>query len=45
MLDVSNLVYRLNVKSTGITHVKVLQYGVHLESRDLIKVWEISANI
>jgi len=27
MLDISNLVYRLNVKSTGITHVKVLQYG------------------
>jgi len=26
-LDISNLVCRLNVKSTGITHVKVLQYG------------------
>jgi len=31
-LDTSNLVCRLNVKSTGITHVKVLQYGVHLGS-------------
>ena len=45
-LDISNLVCRLNVKSTGITHVKVLQYGgVHLGSRDLLKFWEISANI
>ena len=26
-LDISNLVCRLNVNSTGITHVKVLQYG------------------
>jgi len=26
-LDISNVVCRLNVKSTGITHVKVLQYG------------------
>jgi len=34
----------LNVKSAGITHVKVLQYGVHLGSRDLLKFWEISAN-
>ena len=25
-LDISNLVCTLNVKSTGITHVKVLQY-------------------
>ena len=36
-LDFSNLVCRLNVKSTGITH------GVHLKSRDLLKFWEISA--
>jgi len=34
-LDISNLVCRLNVKSTGITHVNVLQHGVHLRSRDL----------
>ena len=26
-LDISNLVCRLNAKSTGITHVKVLQFG------------------
>ena len=25
-LDISHLVFRFNVKSTGITHVKVLQY-------------------
>ena len=29
-LVISNLVCRLNARSTGITHVKVLQYGVHL---------------
>ena len=44
-LDISNLVRRLNAKSTGITHVKVLQHGVHLRSRDLLKFSEISANI
>ena len=44
-LDISNLVCRLNEKSTGITHVKVLQHGVHLNSGDLLKVWKISANI
>jgi len=44
-LYISNLVYKLNVKSTAITHVKVLQYMVHLGSRDLLKFWEISANI
>ena len=44
-LDISNLVCILNLKSTGITHVKVLQYGVHSVSRDLLKLWEISANI
>ena len=44
-LDISNLVCRLNVKSTAITRVKVLQYGVHSGSRDLLKFWEISANI
>jgi len=26
-LDISNLVCRLNAKSTGITHAKVLQHG------------------
>jgi len=40
-----NLVCRLNVKSTGITLVKVLQHGVHFRSCDLLKFWEISANI
>ena len=45
-LDISNLVCRLNVKNAGITRVKVLQYGgVHLGSCDLLKFWEISANI
>ena len=44
-LDISNLVCRLNVKSTAIIHVRVLQYGMHLGSRDLLKFWEISANI
>jgi len=44
-LDISNLVCRLNTKSTDITHVKVLQHGVRLSSRDLLKFWEISANI
>ena len=41
-LDVSNLVCRLNVKSTDI---KDLQYGAHLRSRGLLKFREISANI
>ena len=44
-LDISNLDCRLNVKSTSVTHVKVLLYWVHLESRDLIKFCEISGNI
>ena len=44
-LEISNLVCRLNVKSTAIAHVKVLQYGVHLGSRDLLKFRKISANI
>jgi len=45
-LDISNLVCRLNIKSTGITHFKVLQYGgVHLGSHDFLKFREISANI
>jgi len=43
-LDISNLVCSLNVKSTAITRVKVLQW-VHSGSRDLLKFWEISANI
>jgi len=37
-----NLVCRLSVKSTGITHVKVLQHVVHVTSQNF---WEISANI
>jgi len=44
-LDISILVCRLNGKNTGITHAKVLQYGVHSGSCDLLKFWEISANI
>ena len=44
-LDFSNLVCRLNVRSTVITHVKVLQYGGHSGSRDLLKFGEISADI
>ena len=44
-LDISNLVCRLNVKSTAITRVKIMQYGLHSGSCDLLKVWEISANI
>ena len=44
-LDISNLVCRLNVKSTAITRVKVLQYEVHLGSRNLLTFLEISANI
>ena len=42
-LGILNLVCRLKVKSTGIKHVKVLQYGVYLGSRDLLQFWEISA--
>ena len=45
-LDISNLVCRLKIKDTAIAHVKVLQYGgVHSGSRDLLKFWEISANV
>jgi len=40
-LNISNLVYRLNVKSTAITHVK----GGHSGSRDVFKFGEIIANI
>ena len=38
--DISKLVCRWNVKSrpTGITHVTVLQYGLHSGSRDLLNV-------
>jgi len=43
-LGISNLVCRLNVNSTGVKHVKVLQYGVYLGSRDLLQFWEISAH-
>ena len=38
-LDISN------VKSTAITRVKDLQYGVYSGSCDLLKFCEISANI
>ena len=44
-LDISNLVCRLNAKSSGITRVKVLQHGVHIRSRDLLKFWVGCANI
>ena len=43
MKDISNLACRLNVKSTGIISSAV--YGVHFGSCDLLKLWEISANI
>ena len=42
ILDISNLVCRLNVKSTGVTHVKVLQYGGAFRVMQPLK---ISANI
>jgi len=42
-LDISNLVCRLNAKSTAITHIKVLQFGgVFWVTRPF---WEISASI
>ena len=44
-LDISNLVCRLNIKSTGVTRVKVLQYGSAFRSHDLLKFWEMRANI
>ena len=44
-LDISNLVCRLNIKSTAITHVKVMQYGGAFRVVDFLKYWEISANI
>ena len=44
-LDISNLVCRLIGKSTGITHVKVMQFGGAFRVSDLLKFWEISANI
>jgi len=40
--NISNLVYRLNVKSTAITHVKG---GGHSGSCDVFKFGEIIANI
>ena len=42
-LDISALVYRLNVKSTTMLEFRTM--GVHSASRDLLKFWEISANI
>jgi len=45
-LDVSNLVCRLNVKSTAITHVKVLQCGgLQSGSCDILKFLDIIAHI
>jgi len=44
-LDISTSVYRLNVKNTAITHVKIPQYGAHTGSRDFLKFWKITANI
>jgi len=48
-LDISNLVCRLNAKSTRITQytimLKFCSMGVRLRSRDLLKFWEISASI
>ena len=44
-LDISYLVCRLNVKSTGVTRVKVLQYGSAFRSHDLLKFREIRAII
>ena len=44
-LDISNLVCRLNVKSTTITRVNIPQYGVHPGSCDLLQFWEICADI
>jgi len=39
------LVCRLNAKSTGIPHVKVLQYGGCIQGHVTLQFWEISANI
>jgi len=36
---------QLNAKSTGVTHVKVLQYVGAFRSRDLSKISEIRTNI
>ena len=45
-LDISNLVCRLRVKSILALHMlKFCSIEVHLRSRDLLKFWEISANI
>jgi len=39
-LGISNMVCRLNVKSTAIKHAIDLQYGVHLGLHDLLKLCE-----
>jgi len=45
-LDISNLVGRLNVKSTAITHVKVLKEGAFIQGHVThLKFSEISADI
>ena len=44
-LDISNLERKLNVKSTTMYMSKFHNMGVCSGSRDLLKIWEISANI
>jgi len=44
-LDISNLVCRFERKEYWHYMLKFCSMGVHLRSRDLLNVWEISANI
>jgi len=44
-LDISNLVCRFERKEYWHYMLKFCSMGVHLKSRDLLNVWEISANI
>jgi len=45
-LDISNLVLRLTLESADIIRVsKLCSMGVHSRSLDLLKLWEMSANI
>jgi len=39
-LDISNWVCRLNIKSTAITHAKVLQYGCSFRVSIPLKILE-----
>ena len=41
----STLIETMCLSFTVLTNVKVLQYGLHLGSHDLLKFWEISASI